>query len=55
MAKQIKSDIILIKRFNPITTAKIEEILAVKFGEIIRWAIVDCSNVELKLSVTYLI
>jgi hypothetical protein len=54
MPKEIKSDITYIKQFNPISTAKIEEILAAKFGEIIRWAIVDCSDGVLKLSITYL-
>jgi hypothetical protein len=55
MSKQIKSDIIVIQRFNPITAAKIEKILAAKFGEIVRWAIVDCTDLKIKLTVTYLI
>jgi hypothetical protein len=55
MPREIKSDITYIKRFNPINTAKIEEILAAKFGEIVRWAIVDCTDGELKLSITYLV
>jgi hypothetical protein len=55
MTKQIKSKIVNIERLQTITTAKIEEILAVKFGEIVRWAIVDCTKERLKLSVTYIV
>jgi hypothetical protein len=54
MPKQIVSDIVYIDRINPITTAKIEEILAERFGEIIRWAIIECSEPKLKISITYL-
>jgi Zn-finger domain-containing protein len=55
MTKQIKSKIIIIERLQTITTAKIEEILAAKFGKIVRWAIIDCIEESLKLSVTYLV
>ncbi len=51
--KQIISDIINIPKNKDICTEYIESRLCGIYGEIIRWAIVDVSDENLKICVTY--
>ncbi len=50
---QICSDIILIEKPEIISTNSIEIELAKRFGSIIRWAIIEVTNNQLKLCITY--
>ncbi len=53
MSKQIISDIAIIKKTVPLNTKCIEEELQNKYGNIIRWAVIDLSDTELKVSITF--
>jgi hypothetical protein len=53
MLKQIVSGTVYIDKINPITTDAIERILTNKFGEIIRWAIIEVTQDKLKICVSY--
>ncbi len=53
MPKQIISDIAIIKKTVPLNTKCIEEELQNKYGNIIRWAVIDLSDTELKVSITF--
>lgn len=50
---QICSDIILIEKPEIISTNSIEIELSKRFGSIIRWAIIEVTDHQLKLCITY--
>ncbi len=50
---QICSDIILIEKPKFISTETIEIELSKRFGSIIRWAIIEVIDKQLKLCITY--
>ncbi len=51
---QILSDIITLKRTQNLNSAEIEAQLSQKYGEIIRWAIVEAGEDFLKISLSYI-
>lgn len=53
MQKQIMSTIAHIPRPESLNTQIIEELLQKRYGELIRWAIIDSDANELKISITY--
>ena len=50
---QICSDIVLIDKPEIVSTEIIENVLINRFGSIIRWAVIEVLDNELKLCVTY--
>lgn len=50
---QICSDIVLIDKPEIISTESIENVLTNRFGSIIRWAVIEVFDNELKLCITY--
>lgn len=53
MTLHIKSDMIKINKPENISTEVIEKILESRCGNLIRWAIVDITEKELNICVTY--
>ena len=53
MPKQIISDTAIIKKPVQLNTKCIEDELQNKYGNIIRWAIIDLSDTKLKVSITF--
>jgi len=54
MQKQIISEVVLIDKPDNLTTENIETVLNSRFGEVIRWAIIDVSGRNLKINLTYI-
>lgn len=52
-SKMINSDVIWITTINPSNRQEIEEILTREYGKLIRWAIVDVIDKQLKICLTY--
>lgn len=50
----ILSDIVCIPLELPVNREKIEAVLTQKYGEIIRWAIIEVSDNKLKICLSYL-
>lgn len=50
---QICSDIVLIDKPKDVTTESIETLLTSRFGSVIRWAVIEALQNELKLCITY--
>ncbi len=50
---QICSDIVLIDKPEIVSTVTIEKVLTNRFGSIIRWAVIEVLDNELKLCITY--
>ena len=51
--KSILSDVIFIDLPSLLDTNTIENVLRTKYGELVRWAILDVLDDKLKISVTY--
>jgi len=51
---QIVSDTIILDLKYPVDNLVIEDILSQKYGEVIRWAIIQVLESGLKISVTYI-
>lgn len=50
---KILSDVYLMKKNINIDTAQIEKELHQKFGDVIRWAIIESTDNDIKISVSY--
>lgn len=53
MTKDILTDVAYIPKIENPTTEYIENYLNTKYGNIIRWAVIDISDNKLKIDVTY--
>ncbi len=51
---KIVSDTIILDLPAPVDNFEIENLLSQKYGEIIRWAIIDVLKNEIKVSATYI-
>jgi len=50
---QILSDTVTMQRDNTVVLSDIETELTKRYGEIIRWAVVECDKQALKISFSY--
>lgn len=51
--KKILSDVYIMSKLDGLDSELIEKELAQKYGEIIRWAIIESSDNKIKISVSY--
>ena len=53
MTRSIVSDVISIEKPVALSTSNIENILETNYGSLIRWAILDITESDIKICITY--
>ena len=53
MTKSILSDVVIIDKPRVLSTIEIENILTKAYGSLVRWAIIDTTDTQFKICLTY--